>query len=83
MLCDSTVSVLYGDGMGNFQTQASAFSVGSTSTPYGVAVGDFNNDGRFDIVAADFVSKTIHCFACDCIRELPATSYIPCGGQFI
>jgi hypothetical protein len=47
------VSVLLGDGTGGFGT-ASRFSVGGGfQSPYAVAVGDANGDGRLDIATAD------------------------------
>src|ERR1043165_2446361 len=47
-----TVSVLLGDGAGNFGA-ATNFSTGDTfSEPFGLAVGDFNNDGKTDVVVS-------------------------------
>ena len=48
-LSNSTVAVLYGNGNGTFQN-AVEFAVPYTAT--GVAIGDFNKDGKPDIVAA-------------------------------
>jgi hypothetical protein len=47
---DNDVSVAFGDGRGNFTiAPSSPFSVGPS--PYPMALGDVNNDGRLDIVA--------------------------------
>ncbi|MDX6405000.1 MAG: hypothetical protein QOH70_2455 [Blastocatellia bacterium] len=47
-----TVSILLGDGAGNFGA-ATNFSTGDTfSEPFALAVGDFNNDGKNDVVVS-------------------------------
>ncbi|HXH65694.1 MAG TPA: FG-GAP-like repeat-containing protein [Candidatus Limnocylindrales bacterium] len=50
---DNSVSILLGKGDGTFAPSAgSAISTGGNLTT-GVAVGDFNNDGKLDMVATD------------------------------
>ncbi|CAF1004333.1 unnamed protein product [Adineta steineri] len=48
-------------GNGSFPNQIT-YSTGSDSEPYSVAVGDFNNDTRLDIVAANFGTNNIVVF---------------------
>ena len=47
----NAVSILLGDGAGNFGA-ASTFAV--DGSPYSVAVGDFNGDGKQDVATANF-----------------------------
>ena len=53
---DNTVSVLLGDGNGDFQP-AVAYNVGSL--PASVAVGDFTGDRKLDIVTANANDNTV------------------------
>jgi hypothetical protein len=56
---DNNVSILLGDGAGGFAT-AKNFSVGAqpagnvSNQPYAMTSGDFNNDGKLDLVTANF-----------------------------
>src|SRR5262249_25521752 len=52
----STVSVLLGNGNGTFQA-ANTFAVGTV--PLGLAVGDFNGDGKLDIATANLNSNNV------------------------
>ncbi|CAF0964700.1 unnamed protein product [Adineta steineri] len=55
-----SVGVFPGTGNGSFGLPK-MFSTGSGSRPYGIAVGDFNNDGRLDIAVTDYSAhKTIN-----------------------
>ena len=51
----NTASVLLGNGNGTFQARQ---SFGTGSQPYSVAVGDFNGDGKSDLVTADYDGNT-------------------------
>jgi hypothetical protein len=48
----NNIGVLLGYGNGSFAT-VMLYSTGNKSSPIGVAVADFNNDSRLDIVVAD------------------------------
>ena len=52
---DGDLAVLLGNGNGTFQTATTYGSAGTT--PFGVAVGDVNGDGKPDIVAVNCVSN--------------------------
>jgi len=58
-LLANTVSVLFGNGDGTFQT-AVDYSAGSS--PFGMAVGDLNGDGVPDLVVASHNSSTVLVF---------------------
>ncbi|MGO9270920.1 MAG: FG-GAP repeat domain-containing protein [Terriglobia bacterium] len=49
---DDTVTILLGNGDGTFMA-ASASPPATGDTPVGVAVGDFNGDGKLDLVVAN------------------------------
>lgn len=56
---DSRVAILRGDGNSGFQA-ASSIAVGLQ--PWGLATGDFNSDGKSDLAAANFGSKSVSLF---------------------
>jgi hypothetical protein len=57
-LNSGNVSIMIGDGKGNFSlASASPFSVGTN--PAGVAVGDFNGDGKSDLAVANADDGTV------------------------
>ena len=58
-----TVSILLGDGAGNFSAPAN-FAVGVD--PRSVAVGDFNGDGKQDLAVANAVSDNVSILLRDC-----------------
>ena len=53
---DNTASVLINNGNGTFAAPINA-AVGST--PFSVAVGDFNGDGKPDVAVANEASNTV------------------------
>ena len=57
-ITSETVSILLGDGAGGFAGKAD-FSTGTGSSPWSVAVGDFNGDGYQDLVTADSGSNDV------------------------
>ncbi|CAF4309273.1 unnamed protein product [Rotaria socialis] len=57
----SSIGVLFGSGDGGF-TKYITLSTGYDSLPSAVAVGDFNNDNKLDIVSANFGTGNIGVF---------------------
>lgn len=53
----NNISVLKGNGDGTFGPAVN-FSAGDPSTPFSVALSDFNADGKLDMVTANFVDST-------------------------
>jgi len=53
---DNTISLLLGNGLGGFMLQTTT-KVGTSPVP--VAVGDFNGDGKLDVVTANESSGTL------------------------
>ena len=55
---DGSVAILIGNGSGGFAT-AVPYSAGTGSSPFGLAVGDFNLDGKLDLAVPDNGSNTV------------------------
>src|SRR3954468_10235783 len=60
----NNVSILLGDGTGGF-TPAPGSPVTVGQTPKSLAVGDFNNDGKPDFVADNFIGGSLSVFLGD------------------
>ena len=56
-----SIDIFLGNGDGTFSFQTT-YSTGSGSYPYDVAIGDFNNDSRLDIVVANYGTNNIGIF---------------------
>ncbi len=54
----NTVTILLGDGTGNFAT-ASGSPIAVGNQPEAIIVGDFNNDGKLDLVTANYADNTV------------------------
>ncbi|CAF3940451.1 unnamed protein product [Rotaria sp. Silwood2] len=55
------IGVFLGNGDGTFSDQT-AYRTGEKSLPIGIAVGDFNNDSRLDIVVANYGGDNVGVF---------------------
>lgn len=55
----NNVTALLGNGDGTFAAATHLNSFATGRSPYDVALGDFNRDGRVDLVTSDFVDNTI------------------------
>ncbi|CAF1334125.1 unnamed protein product [Rotaria sordida] len=55
---DSSISILLGYGNGSFENQL-IYPTGFNSQPYSVAVADFNNDTKLDIIFANHGSNNV------------------------
>jgi FG-GAP-like repeat len=55
---NDNIAIKLGDGTGAF-TDSGAVSTGTSSDPRAIATGDFNNDGKTDLVSANQGSSTV------------------------
>ena len=67
------VSILLGDGAGNFSAPT---NFGTGNRPYSVAVGDFNGDGKQDVVTANQYSNNVSILLRNC-QATPTPSPTP------
>jgi hypothetical protein len=58
-LGSNVISQLRNDGRGNFAPPASNSTVSVSGSPYGMAVGDVDNDGNLDVVTANANSSSV------------------------
>ncbi|CAF1082681.1 unnamed protein product [Adineta steineri] len=58
----NNIAVFLGYGNAGLSSKSITYSTGTNSTPYMVAVGDFNNDGRSDIVVANYGVNNVGIF---------------------
>ena len=73
---DGTVSVLLGDGRGNFIAAASSpFAVGNS--PYSIAVGDFNGDRHLDLAVVNSADNTVSVLLGDGTGNFTASASSP------
>jgi len=55
---DTLVSILLGDGKGNFTTTGQ-FNIGAMAMGMSVITQDFNNDGKLDLAVADMMNMSV------------------------
>ena len=72
------VSVLLGEGNGDFQP-AATFPTGGES--YSVAVGDLNGDARLDLVTANILSRSVSVLLGKGNGDFPSAVTFPTGGE--
>jgi hypothetical protein len=56
-----TISLFLGYGNGAFSSQIT-FSIGSSSDPWSITIGDFNNDSRLDVAVANSGTNNVGIF---------------------
>jgi hypothetical protein len=74
----STVSILLGDGTGNFSAPTN-YTVGNG--PIFVAVGDFNGDGKQDLAVVDEFSNSVSILLGDGAGNFSAPTNFAVGGE--
>ncbi|TAE18912.1 MAG: hypothetical protein EAZ95_02970, partial [Bacteroidetes bacterium] len=69
----NNVSIRLGDGTGNFSNTAT-LSTGTSSFPYAIKTDDLNNDGKLDLVVANFGLNNVRALLGDGTGNFP-TAY--------
>src|ERR1043166_5302983 len=79
----NNVSIFLGDGAGNFSA-ATNLDTGFDTLPVSVAVGDFNGDGKQDVVAANYNNMplgSVSIFLGDGVGNFSAATNFPAGSS--
>lgn len=71
---NNTVGVLLSQASGGFAT-VTTYPTGAGSSPYGVALGDVNGDGRLDLVTANYNTNGVGVLLGQAVGFAPAISY--------
>ena len=77
----NNVTILLGNGMGGF-TQPAGSPVGAGASPFSVAVGDFNLDGKPDLASANQDSNNVTILLGDGMGGFTQPSSSPVGAGF-
>ena len=76
-LFGSTISLIFGDGNGNFTLQGSIATI--HKAPHAIAAGDFNEDGIRDVVTANRDSNSVALFLGDGLGGLLPPTFFTVG----
>ncbi len=80
-LLGSTINFLQGSATGTFTLSGASLSLPLGSAPYGLAVGDFDGDGRDDVAVADRGSNLVRIYLRRGPFTFAAPQNIPTGSQ--
>ncbi len=80
-LFGSTINFLQGSANGTFTLSGASLSLPLGSAPYGLAVGDFDGDGRDDVAVADGGSNLVRIYLRSGPFTFAAPQNIPTGSQ--
>ncbi|CAF1245157.1 unnamed protein product [Adineta steineri] len=77
----NNIAVFFGYGNAGLSSTSMTYSTGTNSTPCMVTVGDFNNDGRLDIVVANYGVNNVGIFLGIGKGAFESQSTIPTGSS--